>query len=93
MLLSDSGINARVFFQNAVSTNVSRHHRRQYRLHPSWSYQLHHDNLAVCVQEKPELGPMPSYNTILRYMKTNGLCKRRVIKQRQTAGAMMTWSN
>jgi hypothetical protein len=62
--------------------------QRQYRLHPSWSYQLHHDNLAVCVQEKPELGPMPSYNTIRRYMKTNGLCKRRVIKQRQTAGAM-----
>ena len=46
--------------------------QRQYRLHPSWSYQLHHDNLAVCVQEKPELGPMPSYNTIRRYMKTNG---------------------
>lgn len=62
--------------------------QRQYRLHPSWSYQLHHDNLAVCVQEKPELSPMPSYNTIRRYMKTNGLCKRRVIKQRQTAGAM-----
>ncbi len=62
--------------------------QQQYRLHPSWSYQLHVDNLAVRVQEKPELGPMPSYNTIRRYMKANGLCKRRMIKQRQTDGAM-----
>src|SRR3990167_8289367 len=62
--------------------------QKQYRAHPGWSYQLHTDNLAVRVQEKPELAPMPSYNTIRRYMKTNGLCKRRVIKQRQTEGAI-----
>ncbi len=62
--------------------------QRQYRAHPGWSYQLHTDNLVVRVQEKPELGPMPSYNTIRRYMKANGLCKRRVIKQRQTEGAI-----
>jgi putative transposase len=61
---------------------------RQYRAHPGWSYQLHADNLAVRVKEEPALTPMPSYNTIRRYMKTNGLCKRRVIKQRQTEGAI-----
>jgi len=62
--------------------------QRQYRAHPGWSYQLHTDNLAILVQENPELNPMPSYNTIRRYMKANGLCKRRVIKQRQTEGAI-----
>lgn len=62
--------------------------QKQYRAHSGWSYQLHTDNLAVRVQEKPDLAPMPSYNTIRRYMKANGLCKRRVIKQRQTEGAI-----
>lgn|SRR3990167_105952 len=63
--------------------------QRQYRAHPSWSYQLHVDNLAVRVKEAPTLAQMPSYNTIRRYMKANGLCKRRVIKQRQTEGAIL----
>lgn len=62
--------------------------QKQYRAHPSWSYQLHADNLAVRVQEKPELAPMPSYNTIRRYMKTNGLSKRRMVKKRQTEGSI-----
>lgn len=62
--------------------------QNQYRSHPSWSYQLHTDNLAVRVEENAELGPMPSYNTVRRYMKTNGLSKRRQIKQRQTEGAI-----
>ena len=33
----------------------------QYQAHPTWSYQLHHDNLAVVVPERPELGRLPSY--------------------------------
>lgn len=62
--------------------------QQQYRAHPGWSYQLHTDNLEVRVKEAAELAPMPSYNTIRRYMKANGLCKRRVMKQRQTEGAI-----
>jgi putative transposase len=62
--------------------------QQQYHAHPGWSYQLHTDNLVVRVQKAPELAPMPSYNTIRRYMKANGLCKRKVIKQRQTEGAI-----
>lgn len=62
--------------------------QQQYRAHPGWSYQLHTDNLAVRVQEAANLAPMPSYNTVRRYMKAHGLCKRRVIKQRQTEGAI-----
>lgn len=48
----------------------------QYRQHPSWSYQLHADNLAILVEQQPEVGPMPSYGSILRYMKSHGLFKR-----------------
>lgn len=48
-----------------------------FREHPDWSYQLHADNLSVVVEEQPELGPMPSYRTLLRFMKGRGLTKRR----------------
>ena len=49
----------------------------QYRQHPNWSYQLHADNLAVLAQQKSELGPAPAYATVLRFMKAQGLFKRR----------------
>jgi putative transposase len=48
----------------------------QHRQHPSWSYRLHFDNLAVVVEQQPALGPMPSYPSIWRYMKNHGLGKR-----------------
>lgn len=48
----------------------------QYRQHPSWSYQLHFDNLTVVIEKQPALGPAPSYTSILRYMKDHGLLKR-----------------
>ena len=49
---------------------------QQHRQHPSWSYQLHFDNLAVVVEQQPPLGPMPSYVSLLRWMKSHGLFKR-----------------
>ena len=48
----------------------------QRRQHPSWSYQLHFDNLAALVEQQPQAGPMPSYASLLRYMKSHGLFKR-----------------
>src|SRR6266567_833674 len=33
----------------------------QHRQHPSWSYQLQADNLAVQVEQEPHAGPMSSY--------------------------------
>jgi putative transposase len=43
-----------------------------YKAHPSWTMQLHHDNLLAVLREKPELGPPPSYATTCRYMKHRG---------------------
>lgn len=48
----------------------------QHHHHPSWSYQLHFDNLAVLVEQQLEAGPMPSYASLLRWMKSHGLFKR-----------------
>jgi putative transposase len=60
----------------------------QYRQHVQWSYKLHADNLAVRVAEDPGLGPMPSYESIRRYMKAHGMLKRRRLGgKRSTAGS------
>src|SRR5436309_1508976 len=48
----------------------------QHRQHPSWSYQLQADNLAVRVEQEPQAGPMPSYASLVRYMKSHALFKR-----------------
>jgi len=73
----------------ALSSDLKRLIQQQYREHPGWSYQLHIDNLAVRVKENTELGVMPSYSTIFRYMKANNLRKQRVIKKRDTLGAQI----
>jgi putative transposase len=48
----------------------------QYRDHPDWSYQLHHDNLAALLKADPSLGRLPSYSTVKRYMQAHGLVRR-----------------
>jgi putative transposase len=60
----------------ALSSGLTELLASQYRQHPSWSYQLHADNLAVLAEQQPELGTMPSYVSVLRYMKSHGLFKR-----------------
>lgn len=60
----------------------------QYRAHKKWTYQLHCDNLRVVVQQQPDLGPMPSYTSIRRYMKSHGLVRKRLARAKDTAGAL-----
>lgn len=72
-----------------LSAELKRVIHCQYREHPSWSYQLHIDNLAVRVKEVPELGLMPSYSTIHRYMKVNGFRKQRLVRRSSTLGAQI----
>jgi transposase InsO family protein len=60
--------------------------RAQYQRHPSWSVQLHVDNLAVVVRDTPALGPMPSYATVRRYLRAQGLRRVPHHRRRATAG-------
>lgn len=55
---------------------------RQYRDHPRWTHQLHHDNLRALGREDPRLNPIPGYSTIRRYMKHHGLVR---VKRRRRA--------
>lgn len=62
--------------------------RTQYAAHPNWSAQLHHENLVADAANHAELGAVPSYSTIRRYLKAQGLEKRRRVTARRTAGAL-----
>jgi transposase InsO family protein len=57
----------------------------QYHAHPRWTVQLHYDNLAAVAKTRPELGALPSYQTVRRRMQAQGWVRRREPAQ-PTAG-------
>lgn len=57
----------------------------QYLRHRRWSYQLHADNLRALCAEDQTLGRAPSYATVRRCMKAQGLVRVKV--KRGTPGA------
>lgn len=65
-----------------LSPAVIRTIAAQYQAHPNWTVQLHYDNLAVVLG-----GDLPSYATLRRYMKQQGLW-RRPRPPRTSAGAL-----
>jgi len=54
----------------------------QHLAHPTWSYQLHADNLEAAAAEDEGLDSVPSYSVIRRYMKENGLVRRKKKKSK-----------
>jgi transposase InsO family protein len=73
--------------QPAMSAAVRQAILAQYSAHKSWSIRLHHDNLVALADGNPDLGPVPSYATLRRFLKANGWVKRRRLTSRRTAGA------
>ena len=49
----------------------------QYAAHPSWSYQLHRDNVVAWTKKSPEQGAAPSYSSVKRFLLSKGLVKKR----------------
>lgn len=73
----------------SLSSTLQQRLRMQYEAHPSWSYQLHHDNLLAVARSEPDLEPVPSRSTIVRFMKQSGLVKqRRKRRNRRGNGAV-----
>ena len=68
-LRSDSGTTRH------MSQEIKNWLMNNHRVHSSWSYQLHADNLKVWLDEHPDQGMMPSYASVLRYMKSKGWFK------------------
>ena len=73
--------------QPAMSGAVRQAILAQYAAHKSWSVQLHHDNLVASAASNSNLEPIPSYATLRRFLKANGLQKRRRLTSRRTEGA------
>lgn len=63
-----------------VSPELGQIIRTQYQNHPSWSYQLHHDNLLAREKKSPRPLHVPSYPTVQRYFKDNGLVRQKVVR-------------
>ena len=72
--------------QTAISDGLKQAIHTLYGTHRSWTYQLHYDNLEAWVEEEPELGPLPAYATVRRYMKSVGLTNRRKLASEPTDG-------
>jgi transposase InsO family protein len=70
-----------------LSSRLREALQHQYHAHPSWSVQLHADNLAVLVARDDAFGPMPSYATVRRYLQANALRRRPRRTRRDTPGA------
>ena len=73
--------------QDTMGPHLRKALRAQHAAHRSWSAQLHVDNLVALAETKPEIGPVPSYSTIRRFLKAQGLFRRRRVTSRRTAGA------
>jgi len=69
-----------------LSLAVKQALKAQYQAHKSWSYQLHVDNIIALSQQQSELGAIPSYSTLRRYMKAQGMVKQRRVVKFNTAG-------
>jgi transposase InsO family protein len=59
----------------------------QYREHPGWTAQLHLDNLRVTCQAQDTCTPVPSYTTLRRYLRAQGM-HRQARPKRSTEGAV-----
>lgn len=70
-----------------MSARLGQVLRAQHAAHKAWSVQLHVDNLRVLVAQDPTLGPMPSYSTVRRWMKSQALFRQKRVKRRDTPGA------
>ena len=71
----------------SLSTPIREALRAQYAAHPSWSIQLHYDNLRALAARDTTLAPLPSYSSIRRLFQAQGWRKRRRLSARDTVGA------
>ena len=71
--------------QRTLSATLIEMLAAQYRAHPNWSAQLHYDNLRAAL---PAEQRMPSYSTLRRYMKAQGLFKQGPARRRISPGML-----
>lgn len=70
----------------SLSATVQELLQAQYVQHMGWSVQLHYRNLEALAETRPEIEPIPSYSSVLRFFRSHGLNKRRRVATRDTEG-------
>jgi transposase InsO family protein len=70
----------------AMTDKLAQAIRQQHQRHPTWSYKLHLDNVAVQIEGDPDLGTSPSYATLRRFMVANGLLRQQRKPHPERAG-------
>lgn len=72
-----------------LSPEVKSWIQNNYRSHPSWSGQLHYDNLQIWLDQNPSYGMMPSYPTVLRYLRMKGWNKQPRVRSPNAPGRLI----
>jgi putative transposase len=58
-----------------------------YKAHRGWTVRLLYDNLVVVAEEDATIGSVPSYSTVLRFMRAHGLSRIRRTRNADRPGA------
>lgn len=70
----------------AFGEKLKRKLLEQYEAFDHWSYRLHHDNLRELVTADPSLGRLPSYPSLVRFMRARNLLRRPRPRNAESAG-------
>ena len=71
-----------------ISSDIGDILKNQYEKYPYWNYQLHFDNLKAAMKKKELTEKAPSYATVRRYMKAQGLRRLRKPRNADQPGAV-----
>jgi transposase InsO family protein len=58
----------------------------QYKAHKNWSFLLHYDNILALAEIEARPLAIPSYSTVLRYMKDHAFVRKPLPRNRDTPG-------
>ena len=72
--------------QPSLSDELRRKIHEQHAKHGHWTYKLHYDNLRELVKKDRTLGKLPSYPSVVRFMKAHGLFRKPRPKNADSAG-------
>ncbi len=71
----------------SLAQSVCQALKKQYNAHDGWSVQLHYDNLLVTIEQEKLTSSIPSYSSILRYMKAQNMSRKSKRKGPNSPGA------
>ena len=63
--------------QRVIGDRLAAAIRAQHTAHPGWTVQLHFDNLVALSESDREIGRVPSYSSVRRFMRAHGLARKR----------------